>query len=284
MFSMIIESKVKNELNKMNFRYDDVSLVRMKEDVYELKLYCCNEIYHVKYYEKGCSEFIKCYKEMEKYGIKAAELVGFSQNLIIYEDYEDMDRYCSVTLENFNDEDFVVRLGKWYKKFHSFDSLFLIDNREVFNKENIRLVMEKYKLGNNKALLYITNNYDNIKLKLDRVQKCVVIGDFNLDEWIISKETKEIIFKDLNKVYVGYKHIDIKKILGFLSDDKKEVFIREVGGYSKEEEAIDLVVSCINTLILSLDENVFPFWAKRSLEMVNSGELLENAKNLVEWY
>ena len=160
MFLGIISSKVKEELDKINFKYDDVVLVRVKDDKAVLNVYEGDNCYLLKYYSEGCFNRVQIYREMEKFGIKMVKLVGHSNYLMIYENVEDNDKFECVDFEIFKDEKMVVKLAEWYSKFMHFSDVCFVDYCGYFKLENIKRIMSKFNLDKNYSLRYILDNFN----------------------------------------------------------------------------------------------------------------------------
>jgi len=285
MFTMIITSEVRKELNKINFKFNgDVNLLKIIDDICVLRVFDKEISYIVRYY-KGNSkvnEFV--YEDLEKYGIKSINYYVVNSNLIIHEDVDDNEDYIRASKDDLKDVRVIAGLAKWYKKLHSFRDSNILDYAKYFTLENLKKVMRKFNLSNNETLLYIGNNFDNINLKARRVNKCLTYGDFSLDNLVISKDYKDVFLFNFDNIRMGNRCSDINSVLNCLDDKSKELFMSEYGTVSNEEFVVDYVVSSVVELFLATKETFFPEWIKSTLEGIHNGELLKQSKCLVEWY
>ena len=60
----------------------------------------------------------------------------------------------------------------------------------------------------------------------------------------------------------------------------KEIFMEEYGAVTDDEIIIEYVVSTIANLYFATSQEIFPDWAKDSLDKLYNGELLKYAKSL----
>ena len=286
MFTSMILSKVKKELENTQFRYvDDIMLVKVYDDEYVLRLYKEDKSYVLRYRENGFDkEFLCKYSLLGKYGINTVNYIVENNNMIIFEDVCDVNGYRSANKDDLNNFKIVESLAIWYKKLHSLSVDYCSCYVDYFTKENIEMIMNNLNFKKDKTIRYIYDNFDNIKLKQSRLNKSLLYGSFCLENLVVFDASLDVFMVDFDGVCFGNPYSDLKSVFEVLSEDGRKVFMDTYGDIKEDEIIIDYVVSNVEKLYLASKDSVFPDWAKDSLATVVDGTLLEYAKNLVEWY
>lgn len=287
MFIARLISKVRKELNLLGFLVEgELEIVEYNDDFCLVNLENNDECFYIKYYDDGISaSFIKNIKKLESYGIKL-EVVGYSNKIAIYRDFSKDGFYRRVNKEDFKDREFIVNLAKWYKKIHSIDlnDFEFEGNCDLFSLENICDMERKLGLINFPFLNNVKRNFENIKLKYERLNKCIVVGGVVLDELYINKNDGTIMVNNFNNLFKGNRCFDIASVLSLLDCVNKEIFLEEYGQIKKEEFICCDVVGCVINLIFASKCKCFPAWTGGVLRKVQSKEMLENVNLLVNWY
>ena len=170
MFTSKIISSVKKELEKINFKYDDIFLIKIKNDKYILEICEDESSYLVIYSEKNTKKYLDNYLLLIENGVKMADIINHTESLIVFENNVS---YRFVGNEIMNDT-LVNVLKDWYESVHEVNVNCFEDYNNCFNLSNIKTMMNKLNLYNNQAMCYIYSNFDNIKLKLDRLTKGIL--------------------------------------------------------------------------------------------------------------
>lgn len=284
MITRIITSKVRKELEKLNFQINgELMPYKVCGDIWFLKIYEENKSYVVKYDDSNQCKFDKEKELLEKYGIKTIQYVVCGSNIILYEDIEQSEKYRFANKDDLNNDKVIFKLAKWYKLLHDIknNSNNICDYFTLFN---LKQTMKKLNVVNNEAFMYICNNYDNIKLKIDRLQKCFVYGGFSLENVVVSKDFDELFMINFDNKKYGYRYFDIKEILLQLNQEKKNVFIKNYGKINEDEIAVDNFLSTYLKLYFAAEESVFPSCARKEIDSLYDGKFLKCVKSLVEWY
>ena len=286
MFTRMIISKVKKELERVGFECDsDVMLIKVYENKYLLKVFNEDKSYVVEFYENEADN--KKYYNlsvMEKYGIESLPYYVNDPKIFVYKDIDGLSDYRFANKDDLENEKVIKGMAKWYKKLHECNGDFCKDLCELFSLNNIKEVMEKLKLNNNKAMCYICDNFKNIKLKIDRLNKCFVCGGFSLQSLVISCDYEKVFINDFSNVSLGYRYLDLRSVLCNLEDREKEIFLKEYGIIKDDEIIIDKVFSVILTLIMSINNSSLSFLDREVVDCISNGKLYEWARSLVEWY
>ncbi len=282
MFIMSVVNKVKKELDYIGFEYDgDVNAIEIRDDVSLFKICDEENFYLVRYYEDN-SDVLWKYKLLEKYGIETGRVNVESSKIIALLDLQYSEEYRVGNKEELNNEKVVKCLARWYKKLHLVD----VEKRNFrfnFDRNCLIRIMNKLRLQDDETLVYIYNNFDNIKLKYERINKSFVIGKFSLDSLGVLNNCEKIIISDLQGLSVGNRYSDIRLFIDCLNLDMRDVFFSEYGEVNEDEIIIDEVMSVIENLYEACKESSFPVWANQSLVKVHNKDLLKSVKRLVEW-
>lgn len=285
MFAEIITSKVRKELEKMNFYYSwEILPLKVVDDIWTLNIYKQDKTFIVRYYDFNDSwYYINKYLILEKYGIKIPKIITYSNKLIIFEDYNDFNKYEKLNNENITNEN-IEKISEWYKNLHSNFQESIINYKEYFNISNINKIMKRYNLQYNKNLKYIYDNFYNINLKLSKLKNSFVLNDFSLDNLLVSKESGKIICNKCDNFGSGFCYMDICKIKENLSKENFDIFVSKYGNISEDERVIGEVVSKIIDLYLSINDEVISLRTRKILDEIVSDKFANKIKSIVEWY
>ena len=284
MLLRMIISNVRKELGKINFPVDDIYVEKVNEGVAVLNASNGEKRFVIEYYEDGCSSLVERYSNFTKFGIRVVEFVKFSDKIIIYSDVSENSAYRLLEENDFMDKNIVLGIASLYKKLASISDVFMCDYNELFNEKSIKLVMDYFNWNSDKTMSYICNNFNNIKLKLNRIKSGVCVRKFNLNNMVVSKENNEICLSNLMNIHRCYCYKEIREILRYINEENRRDFIREIGCFTKEDELLDYIVSSVVELYLcAIGENSVES-SHEYIERVSSGKLFECSKTLVEWY
>lgn len=285
MFVRKVLNEVKNVLAKNGILCDgDLILVKVEN---ELMMFNCSngdDNYIVRYYsgEEG-KEIVSKYLLMEKYGIsKCCYIV--ENNMVVYKDFSDNGNLRVVDEFDLDNERVVEGIALLLKKIHSLRSADCLKYDDYFTKENLEKIMNKFSLCKDEALLYVYNNFDNIRLKFERASKTFILGGFSLERLVFCEDDNSVFVSDYDALKVGLRGEDLISILSLLKEEKRDVFKKAYGSVDEGELLVSYIVKIISNLYLACLEKEFPYWVKESLDCLCSGDFLQKAKLLVEWY
>lgn len=272
-----IIGEVKKELNSINFAFDEISLLNMSDSVLVLSIEYRNDSYIINYYVDGCKCVIDRYKEFTKNGIKMVNILAYTDKIIIYPDFYCGNEYRKLEKDDLKDDNIKNSMVKMCGDIFKIEGLLAMDYCDKFNKETLIYLMNKFDWSNNEGLCYIYTNFENIKLKLDRLEKGLVIKEFNVKNFVVSLENKEVFMYgmvDLEKAYLYRGVSDIYKIVG------EEMF----DGISDVDRIVDFIVRCVVDIYLYVTKEKNIDNINEYIERVVNGELYKKCKTLVEWY
>ena len=278
-------SKVRNELNLLSFCVSgEIGVVKYLDDYVVLTLEDENESYIVYFYEKGDScEFVGTQKKMEKYGIKTGFVMS-TNKIVIMKNFKRTGFHVCFDEELLKRENVVRNIAKWYEKIGSVSCDELENFNDYFSLKNIKFLTTKLNIRNSAFIDYVVANFENIRLKLDRLPQSTICLDFPKENLFFSKQNYELIVFGIDKLYKGYRYACIDFILSLIGENYCCIFEDEYGKFNQDERLINEVVGCIIKLYLASKKYVFPDWAKEYLAKINTEEFLASAKELVEWY
>lgn len=283
MFARKIINEVKGELRKINFKVDELFVLKIEEDKCLLNALEGDRSYIVHYYEGGCSNIVNRYDEFTKYGIKLVEHVASTDKIIIYLDIDCCEEYRRITKDDLRDERIVISIAKLMKNVHRINDLLLVNYSEYFSLNNLIYIMEKFNLKKDPCLCYIYDNFSNIKLKLDRLDKGAIIDELEFENLVVSKENHEVLLSNVVNVKSAYLYKDVADFLKYIDKGFHEVFIKSSGNFSDIDKVIDYVVSTIVELYLYAINESKCTYINDYIKRISSGELLKFSKSLVEW-
>ena len=284
MLLRMIIGNVRNELNKINFKVDDIYVEKITDSMSFLNASKGEEKFFIQYYNEGCSYVLERYKEFTKYGINMVDILAFTDRMIVYPDVSDNSLYRRLEEYDFMDENVVFSIAKLYKKLADINDIILYDYTDLFNENCIKVVMSYFNWNNDRTMAYIYDNFSNIKLKLNRLKTGIVFKKFDLNNMVVSKENKEVYLANLMNVEKCYCYKGIRETLGYINYKYRDDFIKNIGDFTRTDELVDYIVTSVVELYLyaineNMDDRVSDY-----IERVNSGQLLEYSKTLVEWY
>lgn len=270
----IVLKEVKKELDKMEINYEDVILEKINGEVYFYKCYCEDKDYIVKYYNcDNYNEILDRYKVVEKSGIVPICFV-VGNRVVIYDGLCDSYNYRFMEEKDFECEEIVENIKAWNNKI---SSLFEVEEQELFSKNNLIKIMTKFNLFNNETFVYIYNNFDNIKLKVDRLVKTIFITNFSLDTLVICKNSKKVFGVSFDRFYVGNEISFLEELLDYFKGKEIGCLFKGYDAFSEEEKTASFIHQAF--LDLYYCRNL-----KGSFGEIGFGPLLENCKRLVEWF
>ena len=285
MFIARLIGEVRKELNKLGPKFSgELQVVKIKEGVKIFRLENEETSYIVKYYDDiDMQRILSNLQTLLISGIKI-DVVASTDNVLISEDYEMHLGYRRLTQEDLNDEEIVKNIARWYKIFHLVCIDDVYDYNNYFSLRNINTIIETLNLKRNAFFSYIIANFDNIKLKLNRIKKTVLYRNFSLENVMISCDNSDLFFTGLDTIYIGYRYNDIDNVLENIDKKYHPIFMQEYGTVSDDEIIINEVVGTVISLYFATKEKIFPLWGKKYLEKINDKKILETAKAVVNWY
>ena len=282
MFSRMVISNIKRVLENAGFLVNGELFVIKTNDDFDLVRYISlNDSYIIKFYKNNNK--ISNYNILEKYGIKTLNYDIVGENIVIFKDVMELDGFRKIENNDFNNENVIRGLAKWYKELHNCDDENL-EEFDCFTLDNLKKAIDVFRLNENKALLYICDNFYNISLKYNRIKKCLNYGNFLLENVIVSEDCSEVFMVDFDTLNRGNRYKDIDSVLSKLNQKQKDIFIGEYGKISDDEMIINYVVNSVVKLYLATKEKILPVWVKGVLEDINNDKLYQSAFCLVNWY
>lgn len=280
MISRKIISEVKRELNSINFSYDEVFILNISDNVAILNIEYNQESYIVNYYEDGCVNVVERYCEFTKNGINMLKILAHTDKIVVYPDFYCGNEYRRLKMEDLEDGSIISSIAKIYKNVFEFNGILAKDYCYDFSKESLRYIMDRFDWSNNDGLCYIYSNFDNIKLKLDRLKKGLIIKKFNIDNFVVSLENKGVFACGVLNVEKAYLYKGLHELSKIIDVSMLDVFddVLDV------EKVIDFVVSCVVEIYLYVTKQSEIGNINEYIDRVVSGELYRKSKILVEWY
>ena len=273
---MIIET-LKSELKKMGIEAEDFENLQSKDGIYVYRICLGGKTAVIKYFEKDeYKREILCYDKLRNSNIDTIPILNQTDRCIVMEDMDSSEKYRLGIKDGLHDEEVIKSLAKWYKDFHSVK---LTDwEKENFYCEAKLITMEnieKIKQFNsdNECFKLLEIYGDKLFNQYKNYQICLNYNDFYYTNFIVAKDKTSAFMFDYNLLGIGYRYSDIRNVCSALSDEMKEVFLREYGGFDVKEKVTDEWMSPLIDLIYASQRDSFPDWAEESLEKLRNGSI-----------
>lgn len=278
---------IKNQLEKMNFIYDQISDLRSKDGVHLYKIQSNGKHYVLKYFENMESRReIKNYLILQNLNIMTIPLIAYTDEAILMEDISHSSNMRLAVKEDMNDSRICYTLGKWYKNLHEkgkdYVKLYgkgMYMESDCITYENIQLIKKKTSTADNPVWKYIEDNLSCLQSIIDKTEKTLTYNDFYYTNMAVSEEHGAFMF-DYNLLGKAYVASDIKNVTVQLGVEGKAAFLKGYGEYNKNEVLMHEVVGTLVGLYFACTKEVFLEWGYEELDAVKNGELLENLKKL----
>lgn len=278
---MIIELLIK-ELEKMGIQADYFENLQSKDGIYVYRIGLEGETAVMKYF--GKDEYrreILSYEKLKNSNIDTIPLLNKTNRCIIMEDMSSSEKYRLGIKEDLCDEEIIRALAKWYKHFHSVK--LAEDEKENFYSEAKLLTMENLKKireydPDNECFKFLELHGDKLLNQYKNYSTCLNYNDFYYTNFVVAKDKSSAFMFDYNLLGVGYRYNDIRNVCSALSEEMKEVFLREYGEFDINEKLTDEWMSPLIGLVYASQRDSFPNWAKEDLESLKGGSILKAMK------
>ena len=286
MFCSRMVSKVRKELENIGcFFYCEINFLKVKDDVMFFEVNDKEDTYLIRYYEGGGVNYlIQKYTLLKNLGIKTEEIVTFSDNVVVCCNMQEKFGYKLLKKEDLYNEDQIRKLAKWCKKFNAMENDCYLEVESVFILKNIKMIIEKFNLHHNKVMNYVVENFNNIKMKYDKLNKSIILGDFFIDSVLFCEEACDFCVCGISDVFIVSRYEFMCVFLEIINEKYKSVFIDEFKEVTQEEQIIGEFIGCITGLYLCGKYNIMSHKAKKYLDLICDKKMLEMARAIVEWY
>lgn len=290
---MNIEEKVHSELNKLGFNNcNDIKIteIRNKDGVFLFRINTNGNSYVLKYFvnDKYKRE-IKNYEILKSLGVKTINDYGYTDSSILLEDIEVSEKYRLGISEDLKDKKVAKALVNWYMDLHNKGVNFIKASEDNYYSEineitieNIETTRLKSDTMNNPVWSVILNNFEIIKEKINSLEQTLNYNDFYWTNLVVSIDKSEAFMFDYNFLGTGFRYCDIRNVCSSLSKEAGEIFLKQYGHVNTKEKIINDFTSEISTLILAYKKEIFPSWAKDSLDSIANGKLEATVRRILE--
>ncbi|WP_202708989.1 hypothetical protein [Sporosalibacterium faouarense] len=290
---MKVNKIICNELYKLGFnnlREIKIEEIRDKDGVFLFRIKTKKDSYILKYFSnEEYTREIKNYEILKGLNIKTIKNYGYTDKSILLEDLETSTEYRLGVCDDLKDIQVAKALAKWYINLHDKGIKYIEQNEssfyresDVIVKENIEFIRMKTNTENNKVWDLVIDNLGLIQEKINIPEKTFNYNDFYWTNLVVSRDKSEAFMFDYNFLGIGFRYCDINNVCSSLSKEAREVFVKEYGYVSTKEEVIYDFTAIIITLFFAYKREVFPSWAKESLDAINKGKLEEATRKVLE--
>lgn len=285
MFYSRMISKVRKELENIGcFFSGEINFIKVKEDMMLFEAIDKGVSYLIKYYEFGdVNNLVNKYELLENIGIKTEEIVTYGDNVIVCENMEENYGYQLLKKSDLCNEDQVRKFARWCECFNVNERSSYPEFITLFMLDNIKTIVKKFNLYHNKFINYVIDNFNNIKMKYEKVNKSIILGGF-VDNILFCEEKCDFIVCSVNNIFLGSRYEFVCNLLEIIDEKYKSIFYEEFGQIKKEDQIIGEVVGCISNLYIYSKCNANSNKVKKYLDMICDNKMIEMARTIVEWY
>jgi len=112
--------------------------------------------------------------------------------------------------------------------------------------------------------------------------RTLVYSDFHYSNLAVARDGLSALVFDYNFFYKSYVYSDIRNVCWDFSEEAKASFLSEYGEYDEREVVVDYVADALSGLVIASQREVFPNWAKDSVEGIKNGQILTAVERLLE--
>lgn len=270
---MFEQSKIKQELKKLNIPYSTIDLIQNKDGVIVARVQSDAKSYIIKYFQnEDYKREIKNYQLLKTLNIPTVNVFGFTDSAILMEDISQSDTFRLATKEDLDDVEIVFKIAEWYKLLHTSSENFVKENiADLYNetdfitRENIEFIKEKTGTKNLPVWNLIVDNFEVIVSKIRNMPRVLTYNDFYYTNLIVAKDKTSAFMFDYNLLGKGYVYSDIRNVCYSLGENAKKAFLEAYGEFDKNEIIVDDVASVLVTLYHACKRKNFPSWANSIL-------------------
>ncbi|MDF2541573.1 MAG: hypothetical protein K0S47_1291 [Herbinix sp.] len=274
-------------------------LIREKNGVYVYRGKLNNQSVVIKYFQKEEDKReIDNYRLLNNLHIPTMTVLAYGTSCIVLEDIEHSDQWRLGKEEDLEKEEVALHLARWYFDFHEKGLLYealdqMYHETDALTEANLNILREKLPEAK-ETFDYIIQHIDALIRCIKNISQTFNYNDFYWTNLLVSRdETKAMPF-DYNLLGAGFRYNDLRNVTSSLSNEASEVFHREYNrlyqekydnSREKEEEKekqVDRVTSSLFSLISAYEHRDFPTWAIPDKNATLNGDLLKDAKDLLE--
>jgi predicted nucleotidyltransferase len=287
-FANTAERFAQSELQRMNFAYDTLSLIRNKDGVSVWRVNINNGSVVMKCFDK--QEYrreIVNYQLLKSLGIPALRFIAHTNCSFIMEDIE-CSKYRLATIEDVSDPKIAIEIARWYKTLHingreHANTHTMFDECDTITIENINTIKEKTGTEGLPVWQLIEEKLDIIRSVAISLPRTLNYNDFYYTNLVVARDGSSALVFDYNLLGKGYIYSDIRNVCCSLgNDDAREAFLSEYGNFDENEKLVDDVIDSLYSLYVACQREIFPNWANNLLEKLKDGTLLAAVEKLLE--
>ena len=282
------------QLEKMKLAYNRLSLIREKDGILVVRVYCKDSTYVLKCFleEDFCRE-IENYRILNSLLIPTPKLIATTEQAILMEDIDASKNARLGIAADLEDIGVARQIAQWYRQLHRAGYAYvarhgegLYDENDVITMQNIKAIKEKTNTSHLSVWSLIERNFTQLQMAINKAKKTLTYNDFYYTNLIVAKDGTWAKMYDYNLLGKGCAYADVRNVCASLSPKARVAFLAEYGECSAEEKALDQVASVLINLHFACQKEQFPSWAEESLlQLKNTYEkqvatLLERASVL----
>lgn len=271
---LIIKTKIKQELKKLNILYSDIELIQNKDGVIVARVQSEARSYIIKYFQnENYKREISNYKLLKSLNIPTIQTIGFTDSVIVMEDISQNKFFRLGRKEDLDDEVVARKIAEWYRLLHTSSRACveeygteLYDETDFITRDNIEFIKEKTGTQNLPVWKLVEDSFDVIVSKIKSLPRVLTYNDFYYTNIIVSKDKSSAFMFDYNLLGKGYVYSDIRNVCSSFGEKAKKTFLEAYGEFDKNEIIVDDVASVLVTLHYACQRKTFPSWADYALE------------------
>ena len=276
---------VESIFQKLDLHVETTELIRSKAGVSVYRLEASGKKLVLKMFlNPEDRREISNYRLLGELGIPTLPVLGYAEEALLLPDVSTSEKYRLGVEEDLQDVQVAKVIAKWYRKLHDRGKQYLAENdaslydeTDILTLENMARASKVTDTKENPMWKVVKDNFDDMKKKIAKLPRTLTYNDFYWDNLIVSEDKTEAFMFDYNLLGKGMAYGDIRNVIGSLSNEAAKAFCDAYGvdGLDEEKLADDFLAHMV-TLCIASQREVFPAWARESLEMLKNGKLLKN--------
>jgi len=278
------------QLAEMGVRIPIVNKIRSKAGVHVYRVESEGEKYILKTFDnKEDTREISNYKLLSELDIPTLKMLKHTKSALLLPDVDVSNVYRLGIEEDLSNPQTARAIARWYKIFHGkgreymrTHNVALYSEFDTVTPQNMDILAEKSKTTDNPFWRVLSDNFTQIRKKIDALPFTLVYNDFYWTNLIVARDGESAMMFDYNLLGKGCVCSDVNNVTYSLKGEAKQAFFDEYGEVfvTAEEVAADSVLSPLHCLFYHVEK--LPTWAEIELNKLKSGELLAGLQKWLE--
>lgn len=278
---------LRNELRKMEVpgRYRFEEIQRTGERLL-CRIYAEGTQYVLKYFcHPEAAQEIQNYQILGLEEIPTIPLLHYTSRCLLLEDLTVSQSYRLGTPHDLENEVICRSLGRWYRFLHdrgsgAADLPRLPRETDLLTAENVVCLRERF--GAFPDWEYMRDMADRVRILAESLSETLVYNDFDWTNLAVAKDGSIAFPFDYHMLGRGHRFGDVRNVCVGLSREASWAFLQGYGSVNRDEIPVDAAASPVISLLLACERPLFPVWAEKLLEQLQSGDVGRCWRRLLE--